>query len=282
MDEVITGQENTDQTVSQNTDQNSQTQQSAQAGTESQSAGSQPQSDLKLASEQAEQFVRSLTDLGITPENAHEYVQTREQYNALLQIMQDPKALLDGLRINRPDLYEKILDTATDHYLELHPVDEEGKSAKGADSEVVAELRSVRAELNQMRGMQQQAAQQQRLATVVKSYNDNLDSLIQKIPGLKASEQKAIKALVSQNIAADRVALGRINQGVFVDLPRHIKDVYTDWANDHKAELSKREEVKNSGSPEITPSAQAVGGQPEARDDWDSAAVDFANALQKK
>src|SRR5690348_4992609 len=183
MDEVnTTDQQNTDQSPNQVTDPNDQGNSSAQAGAESQPAGSQPQDDLKLTSDQAETFVRTLTDLGITPENAHEFVQTRAQYNALLQVMQDPQALLGGLRINRPDLYEKILEAATDHYLELHPVEEGSSGKKGAaDSEVVAELKSLRSEFNQMRGMQQQAVQQQRLATVVKSYNDNLDGLIQKI-----------------------------------------------------------------------------------------------------
>lgn len=276
-DEGNTGQNN-DQTVNDTTGKTSEgTQGASAAATGNGGAGSQ-----ELTSEQATQIVQQLTDMGITPENAHEFVQTRAQYNALLSVLEDPQALLGGLRQNRPDLYQKILESATDQYLELHPPEEDqsGKT-QGPNAELVAELKAMRTELNEMRGNQQQRDQQTRLQTVVKNYNENLDSLIQKIPGLKKSEQKAIKAVVSQSIATDRAALDRINQGVYVDLPRHIKTVYTEWTEDHKTDTKEREEVQAGGQKEFAAAAQA-GGQPQTKDDWDSAAEDLARDLQKK
>lgn len=249
----------------------------------------------------------ALRDLGITKENARDYVEAhRTLQNVAYAMQHNPAGLLGELRDNNPKAFEKFIDVASDMYLERHPAPKEGETAgasKGSAGESVRtpndplmkEVAALKQELGEMKSRDQQRAAADRMSELKKEYITKVNKMLDRVPGLTVRERKALVALTSESLSEDSVAVGRVNQGDFRDVSKHLQRVYDSWAADTKTassdEHAARERVAANGDRVITPSASQTGGEV-AKDDkpaagsrqndaWEDTEKSFVAALQK-
>jgi hypothetical protein len=93
-----------------------------------------------------------------------------------------------------------------------------------------------------------------------------------------------MRAMVYASIGTDPATMGQMQGGNFQGLTRHFKTVATEWYQDAKqandAEHDARKGVEARGGKPVSKGAQPAAGEI-GKDDWDTAAEQFADSLIK-
>ena len=269
-------------------------------------AKSNGEKDTKFTDPDASATLASLRDLGITPANAKEFVDAqRTLQNVAYALQHSPADILNELRQNNPEAFEKFIDVASDMYLERHPVKADGTAdaGRGGASESVRqndplmkEVQALKQELGEMKSVAQQRAANDRLGELKKEYTGKVNKMLARVPGLSARDRRALVALTSESLSEDTSAVARVNGGDFRDVSKHLQRVYDSWSADTKTASSEehaaRETVKANGDRVIPTSAgteaggaastdKADGTRASQRDAWESSELEFAKALNK-
>ena len=261
--------------------------------------------DTKFTDSDASATLASLRDLGITPENAREFVDAqRTLQNVAYALQHSPGDILTELRQNNPEAFEKFIDVASDMYLERHPVKADGTADAGRggagesirqNDPLMKEVQALKQELGEMKSVAQQRAANDRLVELKKDYTGKVNKMLDRVPGLTARDRRALVALTSESLSEDTSAVARVNGGDFRDVSKHLQRVYDSWSADTKTASSEehaaRETVKANGDRVIPTSAgteaggekadDAKGTRASQRDAWESSELEFARALNK-
>jgi hypothetical protein len=238
---------------------------------------------------------RALADMGITPDTAAQFVQAKTQLEGLnYHLANNPRGLLLEMEKTNPELFQKFQDESASLYIERNPVPSDSAAAgKGSAPTSVRDPRvdAMENELTQLRNERSSAAASAQRSAVEGQYNSALKGLIEKLPaGLSEDERDYIRLKTNESIGKDSAALGRLNKGVFVDVPKHFKQAAEAVAAKRKSGASAQETARAAvaagAHQEFTPAANPAGGvakqppAPGSMDDWDTGAAEMASALK--
>ena len=209
----------------------------------------------------------------------------------------NPKLLFEEIEKTNPAAAQKILEVASDMFLDRIPPDKkatgtQAQGAQGANAELLDRIQKLESSIKEQNQANANAAAQQRRAATEKAYKDHMGSLLDQEPvkklGLTKVEERFVRLSVNQAIGEDPAALKRINSGVYVDVGQQLKKALDEVSAERKkangTEHAARETVGRNGSvgEEVSAGAAATNGvvsKPE--DDWDATETAFANALSK-
>jgi hypothetical protein len=256
-----------------------------------------PPAGIQINSEADLAALRSLADMGITPNTADGFVQAKAQLESMRTALStDPDVVLAQLEAANSDAYFKLLDKATERYLRHFPAPKEGETAAGSkgsvaqsDPAITSQLTVLQSEINALKADKSNAAQAANAKVVEAEYNTRVDALVADAGAkakLDADQRELLKFRVNASISHDPAARRRIMQGVYADIPTHFKGVLDAKATETKAAsatgTAARAAVAAGGRTEPTAGAAASDGAPVSgnpADEWDSAADAFASGL---
>ena len=102
--------------------------------------------------------------------------------------------------------------------------------------------------------------------------------------GLTKSEQKALRARVDAELAADSAVVQRVSNGNFVDVPHKFKAIIDEWSSDRKsaaqAAEDRRKGITSNASPEFSNGPNPfMPANNDFAGSWDDTEAAFAKAL---
>ena len=239
---------------------------------------------------------RALMESGYTQAQLTELLAAPQALQSLRHIIENnPSELVAMLERNNPEAAKRLLEETSDAWLQRNrqfiPPAEGGKSAdKNISSELMSEVETLRTELNQVKTREQQRAQQASLAQVQSRYTSRVDDLFNQLPkdlGLTKTDQTALRALLDKELAADAIAVSRVSQGNFVDVPKKFQSIIEGLASDRKAaaeaDKTAREAAKRGAHAEFTSGANPflIDVPAGASDSWDATEEAFGKALER-
>ncbi len=259
-----------------------------------------PQEKPKVAAEvpqvtdqDAVAIAEHLASFGYTKDNIDSLLSEGQAFKQFSYLVDNnPDELLRSIERWNPEAYQRLIDKASDHYLERHYSPEESDEGKAGAPQsrgavaVTPELRELDRRLAQIESVLVQSHQAAAAQQVRTAYEAKVNELVGKL-GLSAKDQKAVRAMLNDSIANDPGARMRVNQGILVDVPRHLQKVLADWTADTvghaEAEKQRRAEVEGRAvKHETAAGAVAQGTQvPKPEDSWEAAEQAFAQALLK-
>lgn len=201
----------------------------------------------------------------------------------------DPKQFVKNYASANPDGASKLRDAIAEEYVELFGDKGEKKAdGKAQDSELMQQVRSLTERVTGFETQEQRRQQATALAATQARFNARVDDIFGqdgiKNLGMTKTEQKAVRALLNTELAADPEAVRRVSNGNFVDVAPAFKRIIEDWASDKKsaaeAEKRQRDNVQNgasftySGGPESLKIPEAIS------DSWEATEEGLAKALQ--
>jgi len=154
----------------------------------------------------------------------------------------DPKQFVKQYALTNPDGASKLRDAVAEEYVELF-ADKGDKKADGKpqDSELMQQVRSLTERVTSFETQEQRRNAAATLASTEKRYNARVDDFFGqdgiKNLGMTKTEQKAVRALLSTELAADPAAVQRVSNGNFVDVAPAFKRIIEEWATDKKSAL---------------------------------------------
>lgn len=237
---------------------------------------------------------RVLMESGYTQAQLTDLLAAPQALQSLRHIIENnPSELVAMLERNNPEAAKRFLEETSDAWLQRNrqfiPPTEGGKPVDKS-SELISEVESLRSELNQVKTREQQRAQQATLAQVQSRYTARVDDLFNQLPkdiGLTKTEQTALRAYLDKELANDPVAVGRVSQGNFVDVPRKFQSIIEGLATDRKAaaeaDKTARETAKRGAHTEFTSGANPflIDVPSGASDSWDATEEAFGKALER-
>jgi hypothetical protein len=201
----------------------------------------------------------------------------------------DPKQFVKNYASANPDGASKLRDAIAEEYVELFG-DKGAPKADGkpADSELMQQVRSLTERVTSFETQEQRRQQAAALASTEARYNARVDDFFGQdvVKGLVPSktEQKAVRALLDKELAADPAVVQRIKNGNFYDVAPTFKRIIEDLAADKKsaaeADKRQRDNVQNGasftfqGGPESLKIPEAIS------DSWEATEEGLAKALQ--
>jgi hypothetical protein len=220
---------------------------------------------------------KSLTDMGITPQNAAEFKAAKEALNNLPQLLASPagrRLLMDEIQKNSPETYKGMLEDISDRWFnELPPDVREGKSGNGSESrtasstpaynlQMEALTRQV-AELVNERQQEKTAAQQRAIQSGLSTAFDSLDAKL-KEKGVSDRDREFVRLKAEKLLWSDKAASERVMKGVYVDVPTFFSKASSLVTAETKAaataEQDLRAGVETRASKEIPNAAENVNG----------------------
>jgi hypothetical protein len=253
----------------------------------------------QVSQEDAAEIASILVGAGYKKENINSLLTQANGFQRANYLLENnPQEFMRVLQRSAPKVYEKLLESATDDYLERHKDELEaddgaakgsnkGRGASSNDPDV-AELKQAVGEIKKFLEGQRVSAQYQDLK---RDYDSKVNMLLDKLPkeDFSTRDRKAIKALLHNSLAEDAQAQQRIAGRNFTDLPRHLQSVLDDWTADttsqSDAEKQRREEVAASADKEPVAGADGAGGKKsaasESGDIWEDAVQAVAGDLNK-
>lgn len=247
-----------------------------------------------VTDKEASEIGKILMDSGYTKEQLNDLLQAPQALQSLRYLIENnPQELVATLERNNPEVAKRFLEQTSDAWLQRNkqfiPI-EPGKGAnKEAPSELMSEVESLRSELDQVKTREAQRQQASTLAQVQSRYNARVEDLFGQLPkdlGLTKTEQTALRALLDKQLADDPIAVQRVSQGNFIDVPRKFQSILDGWSGDRKAavkaEQDAREAAKRGAHVEFTPGANPflIDVPQSATESWDATEDAFAKALE--
>lgn len=233
---------------------------------------------------------RLLIGSGYSKEQVNDILQAPQALASLRHLInENPRELISLLDRTNPDVAKKLLDAASDEFVKRYGKDEPatGSTKKDAPPELMAEVESMRSELNQFRTEREQAAARATMASVKARYDARVDDLFNQLPkdsGLTKAEVKALRARIDTELASDPTVVQRVSNGNFVDVPLKFKAVIDEWVGDRKsaadAEKRRRDGVVDGALPEFMGGPNPFFPSDKSfADSWDATEDALAKAL---
>ena len=238
---------------------------------------------------------RILLESGVSKDQLNDLLAAPRALATLRYMVQnDPEAFLKELERTDPEAGENFQQKLADLYVARYG--DRGKSggeekANDQTSELMRRLDDLKAETDRLRNKEQQRDAALANASSKERYNNRVKDLfdqesIKKL-GLTPSEQKAMKARLDVELAADPQKVSRVSSGNYVDVPTTFKGIVEEWANDKKsaseAEAKARSASSNAMFPEFISGSNMFQAQipDKVFDSWDATEEGFAEAVSK-
>lgn len=247
------------------------------------------------ADKEAAEIGRILIDSGFSKDQLNDLMQAPTALGAIRSMVRDnPQEFLNMLERTDPDsarnFHEKLADLYVERYADKTPPANNGAGKQG-DSDLMRKVQALETETNALRTERERERQAAVMAQVQNRYNSRVDDLLGtkevKELGLTKSEQKALRADLSAELAKDPNVVKRISNGNFVDVPQTFKGIIESWAADKKAaaEAAKgqRDKASNSAFPEFPagPNPLMVDVPADTFDSWDKTEEAMGAALAR-
>ena len=226
---------------------------------------------------------RQLVDMGITVQNAAQFKEAKTALDNLPLILKNnPNVLLDEIAKNDPALANQLEEVISDRwfsrYQREHP-EENGKNGVSRTTQsapdprldtLINEVKSLREERNQERTEKESAR-------INQGYEKAFDELEAKLPeNVTARDKEYIRLKAQKMLWQDGSAAGRVNKGVYIDVPKYYAEATKRVTAETKAaatsEHERRSNVRDNAAKEIVPAAENVNGSRDSQstDIWDS------------
>lgn len=230
-----------------------------------------------------------LREMGITPDNAQDFLQAKQGLNNLGVLLdQNPRLLIQEIEKSNPALGRKFKEAVSDMWYEdyqrEHPNDN-GASRSASrtptsalnDSEVT-ELKNTVKKLQERFESADRATQEK---AVWDGYQASIQAGLDKLKEKGLDDQKVdhIRLKSLELLGKDQPAWKRVQQGVYVDVPKYISEasrlVTAETKAAASAEHERRSAVESRATKEITPAAENVNGAApsDSKDIWDSTSM---------
>jgi hypothetical protein len=219
---------------------------------------------------------QKMSDLGINPENAQEFIQAKKSLEALPAVLADnPDALMDEIQKNNPELHRRLLDKISDRwYNQVGKYEYEKQKNGGVSRTTPSEpandprVAQMQARLEALETERKTERESKRNAEISVSYNSALDNLVGKLKeknsALTDDRLDYIRLKTEKLAWADPQARQRISQGVFTDVPKYFAEATNRVTAETKTAAEKEHEarkgVEERGGKTIIPGAEAVAG----------------------
>ena len=248
-----------------------------------------------VTDKEASEIGKILMDSGYTKEQLNDLLQAPQALQSLRYLIENnPSELVATLERNNPEVAKRFLEQTSDAWLQrnkqfIPSKQGDGGGKKDVPSELMSEVESLRSELDQVKTREAQRQQASTLAQVQSRYNARVEDLFGQLPkdlGLTKTEQTALRALLDKQLADDPIAVQRVSQGNFIDVPRKFQSILDGWSGDKKAavkaEQDAREAAKRGAHVEFTPGANPflIDVPQSATESWDATEDAFAKALE--
>jgi len=225
---------------------------------------------------------RQLSDMGITVESAKQFKEAKTALDNLPLILKNnPNVLLDEIAKNDPALASQLEEVISDRwfarYQREHPEDS-GKNGVSRTNPSAPDPRldSLINEVKSLRDERQQERTEKENARINQGWNKAFDELDAKLPeGTTARDREYIRLKAEKMLWQDGQAQGRVNKGVYIDVPKYYAEATKRVTAETKAaatdEHSRRSNVRDNAAREIVPAAENVNGSrdTESKDIWD-------------
>jgi hypothetical protein len=239
--------------------------------------------------EDAVEIATMLADAGYTKANIQNLLATPQIVSRLSNMLEnDPQEFFKYIERQSPQVAAKFLNKLTDIYIDRYNEEDasEGEGKGGKPDREPAWARELREQNAQILQENQNRRAQEHYAAVQSTYHQKVDAYIDKLPGdLSARDKRSIKLWLNDSIGSDAGAVTRINNGSFLDIPRHLNKVLAEFNEKTTDAATKnadaREKVAKNASKENTNAAAASATSVNAADSWDETEKAFANALTK-
>lgn len=226
---------------------------------------------------------RTLTEMGITPQNAAQFKAAKEGLDNLPKLMKSPaglRALMDEVQKADPEAYKVMTDVISDRWFEDLPASQKtsgnGSVSRTAESAPDQRLDSLITEVKSLREERQQERTEKENARINAGWNKAFDELESKLPeGTTERDRDYIRLKAEKLLWSDTSAQGRVNKGVYIDVPKYYAEATKRVTAETKAaangEHARREGVQTRAAREIVPAAENVNGarDSESKDIWD-------------
>jgi hypothetical protein len=218
--------------------------------------------------------LRSLADLGITPQNAKDFIEAKTALANLSNILQNnPRLFLQEIEKTNPTLASTLKreysDAWYEEYVRTHP-EEASAAAPGGTSRTAPspdpEIASIKQQLNTLIEQRNQELSTRQQEAMTTKFNAAVDESLGKLPeAITESQKDYIRLKAQEMLWKDSAARDRVAKGVNVDVSKYIAKATTLVTAETKAaantEKDKRQQVESRGSKTIVPAAEAVGGE---------------------
>lgn len=243
------------------------------------------------AEAEAAEVGRILLNSGYTKAQINDLMQAPQALASLRALLDsDPKQFVKQYALNNPDGASKLREAIAEEFVELYGTKGEEKKSengKGADSELMSEVATLRDEVKGYRTEREQANARAALAATQSRYNSRVDDMFSqdgiKNLGLTKSEQAGMRALLDRNLATDPDAVKRVSNGNFVDVAPALKHILDDWAADKKsaseAEKQARERVQSGANYTFPGAPESIQVPEAASNSWEATEDALAKAL---
>jgi len=239
---------------------------------------------------EAAEIGRILLDSGYNRTQINDMMQAPTALASLRHLItENPQELINLLDRTSPDAAKKLLDVAADTYVNRYGKDgnSKGSDKKDGNSELMAEVETLRTELNSFRTQRDQENARIAMSQVKSRYDARVEDLFNQLPkdtGLTKSEQKALRARVDAELAADSAVVQRVSNGNFVDVPHKFKAIIDEWSSDRKsaaqAAEDRRKGITSNASPEFSNGPNPfMPANNDFAGSWDDTEAAFAKAL---
>lgn len=241
---------------------------------------------------EAAEIGRILLNSGYSRAQLNDLMQAPKALTSIRALLDsDPKQFVKQYALNNPDGASKLREAIAEEFVELYGTkgeEKKGDSGKGADSELMSEVATLRDEVKGYRTEREQANARAALAATQSRYNARVDDMFGqdgiKNLGLTKSEQAGMRALLDRNLATDPDAVRRVSNGNFVDVAPALKHILDDWAADKRsasdAEKQARERVKSGANYTFPGAPESIQVPEAAADSWEATEDALAKALE--
>ncbi len=248
----------------------------------------------KLLKDEETAAKATLDTLGITPESAPGILQKAKNFDATVDLMlNNPNLLLDELEKMDPGAAKRLLDKATDRYIERYgDKDSETDRTAGDKSKelspdakkLLTRLEKLETERNAERDADAKRSQAAQGQAIQAALDKKVEAIFEKVPQLAKADRKGVRSLIMDSLGANKEDVAQIVNGNLSVVSKHAKAILEEHFKDRKAEIDAQKEARSK----VTDKAQtnvAAGAAPAAGEqkgaDWESAIQGVASALSK-
>lgn len=232
---------------------------------------------------------RQLSDLGINPQNAREFIAAKAAIDNLPNVMKSPnglRAMMDEIQKHDPTAYKMLLENISDRWYSELPEEVRKGSGTSTESRSTATVSDPRidaltAKLDELTKERETERQRQAQQTVAEGYEKALTTVIGKLPeGVTERDKEYIRLKANELIWKDEKARDRVAKGNYTDVPSYIAKASAFLTADTKAasdkEAQRREAQRVTAGKEIVPAADTTAGAPAQKQETHSHYTDKA------
>jgi hypothetical protein len=251
-----------------------------------------PTTGLDPAEREAADMGRIMLESGVTKEQINDLLAAPATLDAMRHLVKNnPVEFLNMLDRTDPGTAQRFHEAMANEYIKRHdnPADGGQPVAGDAGASLMREVQALREKVTQSETREQQREQAAFTAQVQSRYNSRVEDLLSqdgvKDLQLTGAQTKALRARLDHDLASDPIAVKRISNGNFVDVPKTFKTIVEEWASDNKKATedvkAQRDRSSKSSMSEFASGAQQFMPPAGSADSWDATEEAFAAALDR-